>query len=77
MHVHYDSGMSADRLRKVRSVTLNPVLVDRLLAAGRAQGEENLSRLLDRCIEVYLSQVASPPKAKSTNPRRTARPPRQ
>ena len=49
------------RLRKPRGVTLNPILVDRLLAVGEQEGEANLSRLIDRCILAYLGKMPKAP----------------
>lgn len=53
----YDLGMAgAERKRKPRNVTLNPLLVDELLSIGRAMGEENLSRLLDEAIRAFIRE---------------------
>jgi hypothetical protein len=43
-----------DRIRKVRSVTLNPELVRRLMIVGEKEGETNLSRLLDAAASEYV-----------------------
>jgi hypothetical protein len=53
------------RIRKPRSVTLNPELVRRLQLIGAAEGEPNLSRLIDAAIGEFVRRRWRPELEKS------------